>query len=994
MSSPQWHFADFRLDLDNACLWRGMQRIALTPKAFDVLHYLVTHADRLVTKDTLLDAVWPATAISDAVVRIAIGELRRALGDTPQAPRFIATVHRRGYRFLATVSVADTAENTAVSASPQASLTPAPPPLLVGREAMLQRLGETWAQARQGHRQVVWVTGEAGMGKTTVVEAFRAAMATDPAVWLAVGQCVEHYGTGEAYLPVLEALGQLCRGAGGERLVTLLRHHAPTWLVQMPWLLTETDRQQLHDELQGVTRERMLREFAEVVDTLTATTPLLLVFEDLHWSDYATLDLLALLARRQTPAHLLVIGTYRPVETMVRHHPLRTVVQDLQRHAHALALPLALLNAEAVAAYLAAHFPRQRFPAALAPWLHQRTDGQPLFLVTLVQALVERGVLYDHEGCWTAQEGLDALTLEVPESLRQLLEQQITRLPPEAQRVLEVASVAGVEFVAAAVAASLEAEATTVEEHCEALVAQQMLRFLEVTTWPDGTVATRYAFVHALYQQVVYERLGAGRRVRLHQRLGECLEKAYEAHAGEIAAELAVHFVRGQDTQRAVHYLHQAAENALHRCAHVQAINHLTRGLELLTTVPETPERLQHELDLQVLLGGAWAQTRGWSAPEVGQAYARARALCERLGEPPQLPVVLLRQFMWCVPRAEWQTAHELGEHLRTLAQRQSNPVFLLSAHIMLGVSLVFRGEVVAAHAYFAQGSALYVPAYHRAPVAHHSIDLGVHARCYAALSLWLLGAPAQALAQMHEARTLAQELAHPYSLAFALSFVTFLYQWRRDISATLTWAEAVLALCTEHSFGQYFSYGRLLHGWALMARGQGNEGLGQMRQGLTAYQATATSWLPYFLAILAEGYGQLGTADEGLRVLTEALAAVRKTGECVWEAELHRLKGVLVSQARHQPPALEGGMLHATDRTLHTAEAEASLHQALTIARRQQAKSLELRAAMSLARLWQQQGKRTEARELLAPIYSWFTEGFDTADLQEAKALLEDLRA
>ena len=247
------------------------------------------------------------------------------------------------------------------------------------------------------------MTGEAGIGKTAVVEAFRAAVATDPAVWLAAGQCVEHYGTGEAYLPVLEALGQLCRGPGGERLVGLLQQHAPTWLVQMPWLLTAAHREQLRDELQGVTRERMLREFAEVVDTLTAETPLVLILEDLHWSDYATLDLLALLARRRTPAHLLVLGTYRPVEAIVHHHPLRTVVQDLQRHGHATELPLALLSAEAVAAYLAARFPQQQFPAALAPWLHQRTDGHPLFLVTLVQAFVERGVLHEHDGCWTVQ---------------------------------------------------------------------------------------------------------------------------------------------------------------------------------------------------------------------------------------------------------------------------------------------------------------------------------------------------------------------------------------------------------------------------------------------------------------------------------------------------------------------------------------------------------------------------------------------------------------
>jgi DNA-binding winged helix-turn-helix (wHTH) protein len=912
MSSRQWCFADFHLDLANACLWRGTQPIPLTPKAFDVLHYLVTHADRLVTKDMLLDAVWPETVITDAVVRIAIGELRRALGDTAQAPRFIATVHRRGYRFLAPVTVADAAAIQAVSASPPASLTPAaPPPLLVGREAIWEHLWKAWRQACQGHRQVVWVTGEAGIGKTAVVEAFRAVVATDPAVWLATGQCVEHYGTGEAYLPVLEALGQLCRGTGGERLVTLLRQHAPTWLVQMPWLLTEMDRQHLREELQGVTRDRMLRELAAVVDTLTATTALLLVFEDLHWSDYATLDLLALLARRQTPAHLLVVGTYRPVETMVCHHPLRTVVQDLQRQGHARETPLTLLNAEAVAAYLAARFPQQQFPAALALWLRQRTEGQPLFLITLVQALVARGVLYEHEGCWTMQEGLDALPLAVPESLRQLLEQQITRLPPEAQRVLEVASVAGVEFVAAAIAAGLATDATTVEEHCEALVAQQMLRALEVTTWPDGTVATRYAFGHALYQQVVYERLGAGRRVRLHQRLGGCLETAYGAQAGAIAAELAEHFVRGQDTQRAVHYLHRAAENALHRWAQVEAINHLTRGLELLTTRPETPERLQHELDLLVLLGAAWARTRGWSAPEVGQAYTRARVLCQHLDAPPQLPAVLLGQFQWCVPRADWQTAHELGEHLRSLAQQQADPVLLLSAHTMLGVSHFFRGEVTTAHAHFAQGSAWYGPASHRAPVAYHGLDLEVFARCYAALSLWLRGAPVQALAQVHAARTLAQELSHPYSLAFALSFTTFLHHWRRDVPAMRTGAETVLAVCAEHGFGQYFSYGRLLHGWVLVAQGQGDEGLDQMRQGLTAYQALATSWLPYFLALLAEGYGQMGAADKGLHALAEALTMVQHTGERVWEAELHRLKGELLLQAWLQHPAPGNDVAH-----------------------------------------------------------------------------------
>ena len=355
MASPQWHFAGFHLDLDNACLWRGAQAIALTPKAFDVLHYLVTHADRVVTKDALLDAVWPETAISDAVVRVAIGELRRGPGryganapvhchGAPPGLSLSRPCHPGGTR-------RDRPGLTpcrAASAQPASAFHPLRPAARRARG----RVGPPargLAQVRQGQRQVLFLTGEPGIGKTAVVDAFMAQVSdrSHGAGWRS-GQCVEHYGPGEPYLPVLDALGQLCRGPAGQRLGTLLRQQAPTWLVQMPWLLTPADREQLQQELQGTTRERMLRECAEVLETLTAETPLVLVLEDLHWSDHATLDLLTLLARRRTPAQFLLLGTYRPVETIVHSHPLRTVVQDLQRQGHGMSLPLAPLAVEAV----------------------------------------------------------------------------------------------------------------------------------------------------------------------------------------------------------------------------------------------------------------------------------------------------------------------------------------------------------------------------------------------------------------------------------------------------------------------------------------------------------------------------------------------------------------------------------------------------------------------------------------------------------------------
>jgi predicted ATPase len=475
-------------------------------------------------------------------------------------------------------------------------------------------------------------------------------------------------------------------------------------------------------------------------------------------------------------------------------------------------------------------------------------------------------------------------------------------------------------------------------------------------------------------------------RQEVHRQIAQVLETRFATIAEVQPERLAHHYTEAGLGAQAVAYWQRAGQRAMEHSAPVEAISHLTRGLEVLTAMPETPEHIQQELDLQILLSAAWTQTKGWAAPEVGQVYARARELCQGLGESPQVLAVLLGQFVGYLQRAELQTAQELATHLLTVAQQHGDPILLLAAHTTLGATLFGRGEVAAAHPHFLQACTLYVPAFHHALVAYHSFDLGVVASCYAAMSLWLFGTPEKALAQVQEAHILAQGLSHPYNLAFALVFMTRLYQWRRDVSATLTWTESLIALCAEHGFGQYLSWARLLHGWALAAQGQGDEGLDQMRQSLTAYEATGSViWRPYFLALLAEGCEQVGAVDEGLRVLAEALAAVQQTGERLWEAELHRLTGELMLQARLQHPV-------PGNDWAHTAEAEACLHQALAVARRQQAKAWELRAATSLARLWQQQGKHPEAQALLAPVYGWFTEGFDTADLQEARALLEEL--
>ena len=434
-----WRFGPFRLDLAKASLWRGDQLLPLPPKPLGVLVYLVAHAGHVVTKEALLEAVWPDAMVTEGVLKTCLGQIRQALGERAKTPRYIATVHRQGYRFIAPVTVVERQQEAdiALSQKPvafaQQPQGPGPacraPGLIVGREAELAQLHQWWARALKGERQVVVVTGEAGIGKTTIVETFVAQVVGMEPLWIGRGQCIEHYGAGEAYLPLLEALGRLCRGPDGDLLFHLLHHHAPSGLMQLPGLVSTPEFEGLQRRVSGTTRERMLRELVEAVEVLTAERPLLLVLEDLHWSDSATLEWLTYVARRLDWARLLVLGTYRPVDAIVRAHPVRPVMQELQRHGRGVELALSYLPETGVAAYLAQRFGEGTLPDELARVLRQRTDGNPLFLVMVVDELVRQGILREGAGGWEVTEGLEVAVRGVPESLRHLIEQQLEQLP-------------------------------------------------------------------------------------------------------------------------------------------------------------------------------------------------------------------------------------------------------------------------------------------------------------------------------------------------------------------------------------------------------------------------------------------------------------------------------------------------------------------------------------------------------------------------------------
>ncbi|MGH8008155.1 MAG: ATP-binding protein, partial [Candidatus Binatia bacterium] len=526
-------------------------------------------------------------------------------------------------------------------------------------------------------------------------------------------------------------------------------------------------------------------------------------------------------------------------------------------------------------------------------------------MVTEVDYLVAQGVIREVEGHWQVQNTAATLTSSVPDSLRQLIEKQFQRLTSEEQRLLEAASVAGAEFSVAAVAAGVQAAMDQVEEECGELARRgHFLRAQSgMETWPDGTVTGRYGFLHALYQNVLYERQTAGRRLRLHQRIGERMEAGYGERTGEIAAELAMHFEKGQDYQRAVQYLQQAGEKALQRSAPREASTHLTTALELLKTLPNTPARLQQELTLLTTLGPALNVTQGHGAPEVGQVYTRARELCQQLGETPQLFPVLWGLWYFSCLRVEHQTARELGEQCLALALKVQDPAFLVTAHHALGVTLFLLGEFLPARELLEQRVASYDPLPYRSLAFLYGQDPRVACLLVAALPLWYLGYPEQAVQKVYDALTLAQEFSHPYSVAFAVARSAILHQLRRDAQRTHEQAEALIALCTEQGFPLFFAWGTTLRGWALAEQGHAEQGIAQIHQGLTACRATAGEALrPYFLALLAEAYGKAGQPAAGLAVLAEAQALVNKTGERHHEVEVYRLKGQLTLQSKACP--------------------------------------------------------------------------------------------
>ena len=615
-------FHSFRLDIVNHCLWRGEDRVSLTPKAFDVLRYLVEHADRLVTQDEILGALWPETYVNPEVIKKYILGIRKALGDRRDKPEFIETFPRRGYQFVASLS--DVSAGTALDVGSNAARK------MVGRESAMAQLEGYLGQALKAQRQVIFITGEAGVGKTTLVDEFHQAAARRPNLRVVRGQCVEGFGGKEAYYPVLEALGLWVRDAGGGSVVQTLAKQAPTWLIQFPSLVKAEQREALQKEILGATRERMVREICEALESLTAQDPLILILEDLHWVDLSTLDFISAVARRRGPAKLLLLGTYRPADVIISQSPLKALKQDLVIHNLSREISLERLEESDVAKYLALKFVDGDFPPRFAKLIYDHSGGNALFMVTILQDMVEKGLIARANGRWSLMVALEDVNPSVPETLDQLIEAQFQQLSSLEQCILRSASVAGDRFSVWAISSSAEVESGSVDDACEGLAERlQFIKAAGIHKLANGQISAHYDFRHSLYREVLYQRLSEVTRLKLHLLLAQRLKAFCDPCEQELATELALHFEGGHDYEQAIRYLILASENAAGRFAYRDSLEILRHALELAVKLSPV---LRDELEVQVLESTGDAHFALGALVESAQAYATAAERAQQTG--------------------------------------------------------------------------------------------------------------------------------------------------------------------------------------------------------------------------------------------------------------------------------------------------------------------------------------------------------------------------
>jgi DNA-binding winged helix-turn-helix (wHTH) protein len=950
-------FGPFRLDLDSERLWKDDQEVRLRRKPLAILRFLVQNPRRLVTHADIVEAVWGKIAISESLLRNHVHDLRSVVGEG-----VVETVVGRGYRFTPDVQHVHTGAPKPTSSPAQDDSAN----YVVGRESELNALRSALRSACDGKRTAVFVTGEAGVGKTTLVDVFVEQASEERTLLVGRGACVEQYGTGQAYLPVLDAIGALCRELDSSSTVDVFAEHAATWLAQMPALVRPERLAEIQRRASGATQGRSLRELAEALDALSVDAPVVIVFDDLQWTDPSTAEFVAFLASRREPARVLLVGTYRTAE-VPRDHPVRKVTGELVARRQASSLLLDDLGVEAVAAYLSRRFPHHRFPLDLAATVHRSTGGNPLFVTTLVDDLAAEGLLLARNGQWELSTSVQDVAGRRPDSIRRLIDTQIDRLRCFDQRIVEAAAVAGASFAAGVVAHALDADVDTVDSACESLANERkFLKYDGTETWPDGTIQSRYSFGHSLFQHAALARSTSASIRVWHRKTAERLEAAYAPRLDEIATELAAHFDRAQMLAKAAHYHVAAGDRAGRSYGLAEAITHYDRACAFLARLPLSRER--DLLEMRAKLSFGWRLFhRDGSTDAALPLLERSRDLAASLGEQESLAEALIRLEFVCLVRGDIGTAREHARAAAPLLDRVPDGLRTFGQDLE-AITVLIQGNLREALDLFDSIGILRTT---EGTGAAQTKGPHLMAMANGAFALWLAGKPDRALDLARRGYGVAEALDDAWERAALLGEWAMLHALRREPVEARELASRSLALAEEGGFGAVTQRSGLVLRWAeaelapAEVKDRADEVLGKPWKSVSFGRT-----LPWLL--FAETCARLGHPDSALGVLSEALQSLAHSEERWLEPELHRLRGEIVASR-------------------DALQAERSFATAIHIARSQGATSLELRATLSLHKVVFGAAK-TRARDDLARLLKLVAEGESVPDVAEARRVVGEL--
>ena len=927
MPSPlHVYFGEFEVDESNALLRHNGNAISLSPTLFELLCVLLRQPGSLLTKNTLLDQVWGHRFVSDSVLKGAISDIRKVLGDDPRHPCYIETVPRRGYRFIAALGQVpgtvkppsqnnDTEPHLPVSSNVFEAGSEGGS-LFVGRAIELSWLRGVWNRAVSGNRAIAWIAGEPGIGKTTLIEHFVAELG---AITCVRGQCVQHHGPGEPYLPVLEALAELCRH--DPKATALLRTIAPTWLLQMPWLNSEEQREALLHELVGVNPQRMLREMSEFMDRYTEHQPLLLITEDLHWGDRSTIQLIDYMARRRGNTRLMWLSSFRLTEIIALDHPLNTLRHELRAQGLCDEVVLDSFSETEVAAYVAARVPMTITDERLVRALHERTGGVPLFITSITRELIDQSVRMD---------SVDIVRLAstiVPESLSGLIDYYITRFTDKQLKLLTVASVCGMELRIDMLSRILECDTVQITEVCDELSRERLWLSSIRPTEHNDWIERSYTFRHTLFRQHLYDRTVPGLRAKLHYQVGRELEQLRAMDQNVASAELAMHFDRGRSPMAALRYYAEAAQAAMLHLSPTESLGLTERGLAIAGQVSEDMERQALEITLATLRGVAAFHTLG-AGDEARSAYLHASSLLTEVPRHPMAGLALHGLGFLFDLCAEYPAALAIAERAEVLAAQNDDPLLKLAACAVQGQVLMMQGHHVAAREGLERALPMLEQANSRAEQNFIGFIVDPQVTVLAMLSLPLtqLGLINQAGERLQQAYTRARLLAQPMALMVTIWCDTLCEVRRGDVVRVGVLADEMQSLVDEFALTQGKAACRWFRGWVDAHCGRPADGFRRIREACEENRS---------LGMISGGSEVLGYAAEALilqgdwegaqKQLNQAFDIVNVYGERIFLPQL-----LLIQAAIQQ----ERGELDS---------AEVSIRQALREARTQDASWVEL---------------------------------------------------